>query len=129
MTNLNIEWRRNNAKVHRDSLKKRLTKKTTHVLFNSLRSAVREADVQSAWRTVFTEYYCENDKDDDYEITSPENVDGFISSRSGKLVFPMRLLLEFKYGKDLTNTYEKAKIVCQCIHYMYILNKNYELPI
>ena len=129
MVKLETVWRQNNDDNHRKALKKRLTKKSAKVLFNSLHVATAEKDIENAWRKIFTEYYVENSKDG-YEITSPENVDGFISTQSGTLVFALRLLLEFKQGTDLTKTTDRARITCQCVHYMYAFKQHgIELPI
>lgn len=94
MAKLETIWRQKTDDQHRKALKKRLTKKSAQVLFNSLKSAANEKDIENAWRKVFTEYYVEN-YDEGFEITSPENVDGFISARSGALIFALRLLLEW----------------------------------
>ena len=94
-------------------------------MFRNLRNAVVEKDVENAWRKIFTEYYIDNqDKDDDYEISSPLDVDGFISTGSGNLVFALRILMEFKNGTDLTKAYDRARIICQCIHYTRNVNLN-----
>lgn len=117
-------------KQHRNKLKNRLKKKNADTLFKSLKEAVVEKDVENAWRKVFTEYYIDNQsKDDEYQIKSPLDVDGFISAKSGNLVFALRILLEFKNGTNLTKVYDRARIICQCIHYMKKFQENgLELP-
>lgn len=128
MAKLETIWRQESDDKHRNALKKRLTKKSAQVLFSSLKSAANEKDIENAWRKVFTEYYVEN-SNEGFEITSPENVDGFISARSGALFFALRLLLEFKQGTDLTRVNDRARIACQCIHYMHAFKeKGYDLP-
>lgn len=115
---------------HKKNLKKRLTKNSAKVLFGSLQKAVVEKDVENAWRKIFTEYYIDKqDTNDEYQITSPLDVDGFIAASSGNLVFALRILMEFKNGTDLTKAYDRARIICQCIHYMKKFQKNgLELP-
>lgn len=103
----------------RKSVKRRFKQKSARVLFNQLRAAVVEKDVENAWRKAFSEYFVENGpKGDDNRITSPYEVDGFISAQNGNLMFALRLLMEFKYGTDLTKNHDRARIMCQCIHYM-----------
>lgn len=115
---------------HRRRLRRRLKKSSAKVLFDSLRKAVVEKDVENAWRKIFTEYYIENhENNDEYQITSPLDVDGFISASNGNLVFALRILMEFKNGTDLTKVYDRARIICQCIHYMKkFQDKGLDLP-
>lgn len=119
MSKLEVLQKNEAEAEHRKVLKRRLKKNSAKVLFRNLRNAVVEKDVENAWRKIFTEYYIDNQgKDDDYEISSPLDVDGFISTGSGNLVFALRILMEFKNGTDLTKAYDRARIICQCIHYM-----------
>lgn len=127
-TKLEILYQQKLNEDHRKVLKRRLSKKSAKVLFDSLKSAAAEKDIENAWRKIFTEYYVENSKED-YEITSPENVDGFIFTKTGSLIFSLRILLEFKQGTDLTQVDDRARITCQCIHYMYAFKQHKrELP-
>ena len=113
----------------RTSIKKRLTQKSARTLFDSLKAAAVEKDVENAWRKIFVEYFVDKDKYDNYTISSPLDVDGFISADEGNLVFALRLLMEFKNGTDLTKSYDRARIMCQCIHYMKkFQEENKKLP-
>ena len=95
----------------RTSIKKRLTQKSARTLFDSLKAAAVEKDVENAWRKIFVEYFVDKDKYDNYTISSPLDVDGFISADEGNLVFALRLLMEFKNGTDLTKSYDRARII------------------
>lgn len=130
MSRIEILQQNELAERHRKGLKKHLTQKSARILFTSLRKAVVEKDVENAWRKIFTEYYIDNQsKDDAYQITSPLDVDGFVSAQNGNLVFALRILMEFKNGTDLTKTYDRARIICQCVHYMKKFQmKGLELP-
>lgn len=128
MSYLESMWHQKSDEEHRKALTRRLPKKSAEVLFKSLKNFTSEKDIENAWRKVFTEYYVEN-SEEDYDITSPENVDGFISVKSVSLIFALRLLLEFKQGTDLTKVTDRARITCQCVHYMYSFKqKGYDLP-
>jgi len=104
-------------KRRRKELKSRLTKKAAKVLFDSLKVSASEKDVENAWRKIFVQYYIDNGKED-YQISSENNVDGFIYTNSGSILFALKILLEFKYDTDLTKTYDRARITCQVVHYM-----------
>lgn len=123
MVRMEALWRRSEDENHRKNLRRRLPKKTAKTLFAALKTKETEKDVENAWRKVFTEYYVER-QNEGYQISSPENVDGFISVESGSLIFALRILLEFKRATDLTKTYDRARITCQCIHYMYKFKQN-----
>ena len=102
----------------RKVIKRKFPQKSARVLFNSLKNAVVEKDVENAWRKAFTEYFVENGpKDENAVMTSPYSVDGFISTE-GNLVIALRLLMEFKFKTDLSESYDRARIMCQCVHYM-----------
>lgn len=102
----------------RKAIKRKFPQKSARVLFNSLNNAVVEKDVENAWRKAFTEYFVENGpKDENAVMTSPYSVDGFISTE-GNLVIALRLLMEFKFKTDLSESYDRARIMCQCVHYM-----------
>lgn len=126
MTKLEIMQRSLNDENRRKAIKKNFPQKSARELFQKLKASVTEKDVENAWRNAFTEYYS---ADRGYVISSPENVDGFITSPSGTLMFALRLLMEFKHKTDLTKSYDRARITCQCIHYMYnFKKKGIELP-
>lgn len=121
-------WRKKQDDEHRKHLRRLLPKQSAKTLFSSLRVANNEKDVENAWRKAFTEYYVER-QDEGYQITSPNDVDGFISAENGALLFALRILLEFKKETDLTKTYDRARITCQCVHYMHNFKKvGGELP-
>ena len=126
MTKLEIMQRSLNDENRRKAIKKNFSQKSARELFQKLKVSANEKDVENAWRDAFTEYYS-NERG--YEISSPENVDGFITSSSESLMFALRLLMEFKQKTDLTKGYDRARIICQCIHYMYnFREKGIELP-
>ncbi|MCZ3527499.1 hypothetical protein L2821_09875 [Lactobacillus gasseri] len=83
-----------------------------------------EKDVEDAWREFFTTCFVKNktDANDDFTISSPENVDGLIMSDN--IVFALKLLLEFKKDTNLNKVYDRARITAQCIHYMRLLSDN-----
>lgn len=102
----------------RKAIKRKFPQTSAKVLFKALKKAVAEKDVENAWRDAFSEYFVKNSpKDEKAVMTSPYKVDGFISTE-GNLVIALRLLMEFKYKTDLSKSYDRARIMCQCVHYM-----------
>lgn len=80
----------------------------------SLAVAVSEKDVESAWRTLFSQYFI---KDITYEIDSPHNTDGYIKYQdftNGQV----GILLEFKDDLDFGKEYDRAVVVAQMIYYL-----------
>lgn len=105
---------------------KRFSQKDASELFNKLKVVAKEKDVENAWRDAFTSYYT---AEQGYQISSPENVNGFITALSGSIAVALRILLEFKDKTDLTKNYDRVRITCQCVHYMYnFKQKEIELP-
>lgn len=80
----------------------------------SLAGAVSEKDVESAWRTLFSQYFI---KDITYDIDSPHNTDGYIQYQdftNGQV----GILLEFKDDLDFGKEYDRAVVVAQMIYYL-----------
>ena len=128
MTKLKLEVMRQNLndENRRKAIKKRFSQKNAKELLQKLQASANEKDVENAWRDAFTEYYS---SERGYTISSPKNVDGFISSSSESLMFTLRVLMEFKQKTDLAKNYDRARITCQCIHYMHNFKENgVELP-
>lgn len=92
--------------------KRSLTKASQQRFIRKLDDAVNEKDVENAYRAVLSEYY-------DSRTTSPHGCDGYIElNQTSLLGEDMRLLLEAKYGLDLTKPNERAKIIAQSIYYL-----------
>lgn len=128
MVKMETIWRKNDALRRRNELCKNLPKKSARALFSSLKNARNEKDIENAWRKTFVEYYIDRQKEE-YQIASPNDVDGFITAKNGTLVLALRILLEFKKSTDLTKMYDRARITCQCVHYMYNFKQaGIELP-
>lgn len=111
-----------NKKTKRE---KKFSREDEKNLLEQLDNAKSEADVQDAWRDFLflsmNKYKV--DPNDKFEITPPDNhihVDGLITGNN--IVFALKLLLEFKYNKDLNDINERAHITAQCVHYMRLLN-------
>lgn len=103
---------------------KRFDKKDVTILLNNLRNKSAEKDVENAWREFFITAYIKHktDANDKYVMSSPEKVDGLLVGNN--LVFALKLLLEFKQGTNLNETYDRARVTAQCVHYMKLLNDN-----
>lgn len=107
---------------------KRLTQADVESLYSSLRSKKNEKDVENAWRAIFKSYFIDKSENKDAtEISSPCNVDGLIVEH--RIVFALRILMEFKDGTDLQKAYDRARVTIQCIYYMhYFIDNGIELP-
>lgn len=126
MTKIEVIQRSENDEKRRKAIMKRFSQKDASELFNKLKVVAEEKDVENAWRDAFTSYYT---AEQGYQISSPEKVDGFITASSGSIAVALRILLEFKDKTDLTKNYDRARITCQCVHYMYnFKQKGIELP-
>lgn len=86
-----------------------MTKKQIERFKQQLKVSKKEKDVESAWRSLFSDYY-------NITVTSPYSVDGYLELDSKELT-STRILLEFKYGLDFNESYDRAKVVAQMIYY------------
>lgn len=108
-------------------MSKRLTQENVRSLYTSLRNKNNEKDVENAWRKIFSTYFVDKNPDGEASLNSPCKVDGFIVEN--RIVFALRILLEFKDGTNLQNVYDRARITIQCIYYMkQFLKKSIQLP-
>lgn len=106
---------------------KRLTQADVKGLYNGLQSKSNEKDVENAWRDIFKKYFVDKNPDGNASMSSPCKVDGFIFE--DRIVFALRILLEFKDGTDLQKVYDRARITIQCIYYMkQFADKGIQLP-
>ncbi len=77
-----------------------------------LKAAVVEKDVEAAYKHVFQRYYGTN-------FSSPYGTDGYMEPAQASLFEDdLRLFLEVKFGLDLTEPKERAKIIAQSIYYL-----------
>ncbi|KRM95416.1 hypothetical protein FC19_GL002034 [Liquorilactobacillus aquaticus DSM 21051] len=106
---------------------KRLTQTDVKSLYQNLKNKSNEKDVESAWRDIFKKYFVDHNQDGMGSISSPLNVDGLIIEN--RIVFALRILLEFKDGTNLQEAYDRARITIQCIYYMkQFEEKGIQLP-
>lgn len=105
----------------------RLRQSDVKALYHDLRTKSDEKDVEGAWRSIFKSYFVERNPDGNAKISSPSKVDGFIFE--DRMIFALRILLEFKDGTDLQKAYDRARIAIQCIYYMkQFEKKGIDLP-
>lgn len=91
---------------------KTITKKAQNFFRTQLKHAVVEKDVEVAYKAIFQEYY-------GVSFPSPYGSDGYIELAQQSLFDDeLRLLLEVKFGLDLAQAKERAKIVAQAIYYL-----------
>lgn len=91
---------------------KTITKKAQNFFRSQLKHAVIEKDVEVAYKAIFQEYY-------GVSFPSPYGSDGYIELAQQSLFDDeLRLLLEVKFGLDLTRAKERAKIAAQAIYYL-----------
>lgn len=77
-------------------------------LYNRLKSALVEKDVEGIYREIFKIAF------PDADITSPYNTDGLIKSKVHNLI----ALLEFKMDLDFKKRSDIARVLCQVVFYL-----------
>lgn len=101
---------------------KNITKKRQSSFKSQLKNAVVEKDVEVAYKAIFQEHY-------GIPFPSPYGSDGYIELEQQSLFDDdLRLLLEVKFGLDLTRANERAKIIAQSIYYLKKFEKDGKLP-
>ena len=105
----------------------KLKKQELKTLKLQLAQSHNEKDVENAWRSFLTQYYTQDRIYHNVQVSSPYNTDGYITI--GGMGYNLRLLMEFKYNTQLSETSDRAGILAQLIHYMYQFRLNGdELP-
>ncbi len=86
-------------------------------LFDRLKDAKVEKDVENAYRTIFQKYY-------DASFTSPHGSDGYMEPNRGSLLggieddkTALRLLLEVKWRKNFADG-DRIKLLAQTVYYL-----------
>lgn len=91
---------------------KRITGVDQRAFIARLKDAVVEKDVEAAYKGIFQDYYGTT-------FPSPYGSDGYIEpSQASLLDDDLRLLLEVKFGHELTRPQDRAKLVAQTIYYL-----------
>jgi len=100
------------ARTSKITLSKRMPLTIQKDFLVQLRSAIVEKDVESAYKAIFQKYFQST-------FPSPYGSDGYIEEKQTSLLNDgLRLLLEVKFGLNLTRANERAKIAAQGIYYL-----------
>lgn len=92
----------------------KITNKDNTEFLRSLKNAKEEKDIEQAYKRIFQKEYIDGEQN--ATLNSPYGSDGYLVS--GGFVLVLRMLMEFKKGKDLVDLSTRARIIAQVIYYL-----------